>query len=151
MLVVVTAGKKIKPGRGSLKRPVFRGERRAVGKLCYMAGWVAVVDLDPETEPFPGIDLTETMQGTAAGAVDHLFGATGLRAEIAGFGQGAVPAHAAAKEHGLEQVFTKGIQAAGLLIQINLETDCSGQGKNEALWCEYGVVDLPVDTKTCRW
>ena len=79
-LAVITAGKIIKPGRGSLKRPVFRGERRAVGQLFYMAGWVAVVDLDPETEPFPGVDLTETMQGTAAGAVDHLFGTTGLRA-----------------------------------------------------------------------
>ncbi len=112
-----------------------------------MVGRIAVVHLDPEAESFLGIDLTETMQGTAAGAVDHPLGATGLRAEIAGFGQGAVSAHATAKEKGLDQVFTKGVQATGLLILISLETDCSGQGENEALWFEGGVVDLLVDAK----
>lgn len=112
-----------------------------------MAGWVAVVHLDPEAESFLGVDLTETMQGTAAGTVDHLLGATGLRAEIAGFGQGAVSAHATAKEHGLEQVFAKGEQSAGLLVVISLETDGSGQGKNNPFGLEGGIVDLLIDAK----
>ena len=144
---MVASGKIIEPGRGSLQRPVFRGEGLAVGKLPWVTGWIAVVNLDPEAESFLGIDLTETMQGTAAGTVDHPLGAARLRAVIAGFSQGAVSAHATAEENGLDQVFTKGVQATGLLILISLETDCSGQGENEALWFEGGVVDLLVDAK----
>ena len=107
--VVVTTGKIIEPGGGPLKRPVFGGERWAVGKLSRMAGWIAVVHLDPEAESFMGIDLTKTMQGAAAGTVDHPLGTARLRAKIIGFGQGAVSAHATAKEKGFNQVFTKGV------------------------------------------
>ena len=112
-----------------------------------MDGWVALVNPDPEAESFQGIDLTETMQGTAAGAVDHPFGAAGLRAEIAGFGQGAVSAHITAKEDGFDQVLTKGVQAAGLLIPVSPETDRPGQREQEAIRCESGIMDILVDTK----
>ena len=106
-----------------------------------------MVNLDPETRSFFGVDLTETVRGTAAGAVDHFFWAAGLWAEIAGLVQGAVPAHATAKKKGLDQLFTKGVQAAGLPALVGAETDCPGQGKNESPLLEYGVVDMSVDTK----
>jgi len=112
---------------------------------------VAVVHLDPETEPFSGIDLAEAMQGAAAGAVDHLFWAAGLRAKIAGLGQGAVPAHAAVKKDGLEQAFAKGEQTAGLFVTVSPETDGPSQGKKGASRLERAIVNLLVDAKGERW
>ena len=113
----------------------------------FLPGRVAVVDLDPEADSFFGVDLTETVQGAAAGAVDHFFRAAGLRAEIAGLVQGAVPAHATAKKKGLDQLFAKGEQAAGCSALVGTETDRPGQGKDQSLRLEYGVVDMSVDTK----
>ena len=130
-----------------MKRPVFGGEWRAVGKLPRVTGWIAVVNLDPEAESFLRIDLTKAMQGATTGAVDHPLGATGLWAEIVGFGESAVSTHTTAKENGLDQVFPKGVQAAGLLRLISLETDRSGQGENEAIGLEGRIMDLLVDLK----
>lgn len=148
---MVTTGKIIEPGRAPLKRPVFGGEGRAVGEFLWVIGWIAVVNFDPKAESFLGIDLTKSMQGTAAGTVDHPLGAARLWTEIVGFGQGAVAAHATAKEKGFNQVFTKGVQAAALFSLISLETDCSGQGENKALLLEGGIMDSPVDPKKSRW
>ena len=136
----------------SLSVPGFRGIRPslAVTVPC-LPGWITVVDLDPEAGSFFGVDLTETVQGTAAGAVDHFFRAAGLRAEIAGLVQGTVPAHATAKKKGLDQLFPKGVQAAGSPALVGAETDCPGQGKDESLRLEYGVVDLLIDQKEGRW
>lgn len=108
---------------------------------------VAVVHPDPEAEALPGIDLTEAIQGTAAGAVDHFFGTAGLRAKIAGLGQGAVSTHAAVEEDGLEQVFAKGEQTAGLLVSVSPEADDPSQGKKGAVRLERAIVDLLVDAK----
>lgn len=106
-----------------------------------------MVNLDPEAESFLRIDLTKAMQGATTGAVDHPLGATGLWAEIVGFGESAVSTHTTAKENGLDQVFPKGVQAAGLLRLISLETDRSGQGENEAIGLEGRIMDLLVDLK----
>lgn len=118
-----------------------------MGKIPYLTAWVAVVNSDPEAESLLGINLAESMQGAAAGTVDHPLGAAGLRAEITGFGQGTVPAHATAKEERLDEMFTKGVEAAGLIVLVGPDTDCSGQGKNEPLRLECGVVNLPIDAK----
>lgn len=146
-LVVVAAGKIIDPGRASLEGPVLGRQGGTPGQFLGRVAWVAVEHLDPEAEPFAGIDLTESMQGAPARAVDHLFRAAGLRAEKAGLGQGAVPAHAAVKEKGLEQVFTKGEKTAGQAVARRPEADEAGRPEKEAPRLECAVVDLPVDGK----
>ena len=68
------------------------------------AGERRVIDPDPETVPIR-VDLAGHMSAAAAGSVEQVFGAAGLGADIGGFGQGAVAAHAAVEQQSLDPFF----------------------------------------------
>lgn len=72
---MVASGKIIEPGRTPLQCPILGREGgKPEGQFLRGTEGVALIDLDPETQPLPGVDLAKAMERAAAGAVDHFFG-----------------------------------------------------------------------------
>lgn len=89
----------------------------------------SMIGANPKTEAFFRVNLTVSIVGAATGPIDHSLRTSGLGAEIGGFRQGTVSAHAAAKEYLFDQMLTKSVEAPETMMLFCRLADFRCQGK----------------------
>ena len=113
-------------------------------KILTVRFCTAVITVNPETESFFGVHFTVAIVGTAAGAINHFFGTSGLRTEVGGFCQGTVSAHTTVKEDFFSQMLKESINTTGEFAVEGFQADFLCNWKQKTFFAKYLFVNKIV-------